>query len=250
MPRGFFMPPYGATPQRVYRAIRSDIVTISYPIDLALPGAVDDLLAYHRAVFGAARMQTDEAPSAEEDAGSGEARTDSPKPAPPSSEADRRDADQLGDAGKKALAEERKAKAAEKRRADDAERRLAELERERMTDAEKVAAERDDWRKKYEEQSATLAARELAALRTEVAAERGLTLTQARRLIGSTREELEADADAFKAELPAAPQSPFPPNTPKPDPSQGRSSGRGGGRATSVADAQAEHMARIARTST
>ena len=250
MPRGFFMPPYGATPQRVHRAIRSDIVTISYPIDLARPGAVDDLLAYHRAMFGAARMQTDEAPSAEADAGSGEARTDSPKPAPPSSEADRRDADQLGDAGKKALAEERKAKAAEKRRADDAERRLAELERERMTDAEKVAAERDDWRKKYEEQSATLAARELAALRTEVAAERGLTLTQARRLIGSTREELEADADAFKAELPAAPQSPFPPNTPKPDPSQGRSSGRGGGRATSVADAQAEHMARIARTST
>ena len=92
MPRGFFMPPYGATPQRVRRAIRSDIVTIFYPIDMSRPGAVDDLLAYHMAVFGAARMQTDEAPSAEEDAGSGEARTDSPKPAPPSSEADRRDA--------------------------------------------------------------------------------------------------------------------------------------------------------------
>lgn len=250
MLRGFFHAPYGAMPWRVRRAIRSDIVTIFYPIDMSRPGAVDDLLAYHRAMFGAARMQTDEAPSAEADAGSGEARTDSPKPAPPPAESERRDADLLGDAGKKALAEERKAKAAEKRRADEAERKLAELERERMTDAEKVAAERDDWRKKYEEQSATLAARELAALRTEVAAERGLTLTQARRLIGSTREELEADADAYKAELPAAPQSPFPPNTPKPDPSQGRSSGRGGGRATSVADAQAEHMARIARTST
>ena len=237
------MPPYGATPQRVYRAIRSDIVTISYPIDLARPGAVDDLLAYHRAVFGGARMQVDDAAGAEEDAGGGEARTDSPKPAPPSSEADRRDADQLGDAGKKALAEERKAKAAEKRRADDAECRLAELERERMTDAEKVVAERDDWRKKYEEQTAALAARELDLLRRDVAAEKGLPAALARRLDGTTREDLEADADALKALLP----DPDAPRTPKPDPSAGSTGDKG--KPSSVADAMARYQARRERSS-
>lgn len=150
----------------------------------------------------------------------------------------------LADPGKRALAAERKERAAERRRADDAERRLAELERERMSDAEKTAADRDGWRKKYEEQSATLAAREMAILRTEVATEKGLTLAQARRLIGGTREELEQDADAFKAELPTNPA--YPPNTPRPDPSQGPSV-KPGGRATSVAQAMAEHAARITR---
>jgi hypothetical protein len=36
---------------------------------------------------------------------------------------------------------------------------------------------------------------EARALRLEVAAEKGLTLTQAKRLVGSTKDELEADAD-------------------------------------------------------
>ena len=188
-------------------------------------------------------MQVDDAAGADEDAGGGEARTDSPKPAPPSSEADRRDADQLGDAGKKALAEERKAKAAEKRRADDAERRLAELERERMTDAEKVVAERDDWRKKYEEQTAALAARELDLLRRDVAAEKGLPAALARRLDGTTREDLEADADALKALLP----DPDAPRTPKPDPSAGSTGDKG--KPSSVADAMARYQARRERSS-
>ena len=229
-------------------------MTITYPIDLSLPGAVDQLLAHHRAVFGDARMETSDPPGDEtgaDPAGSGEARTDSPKPAPPAPAVDRSDSGQLGEGGKRALEAERANAREQKARADEAERKLAELERERMTDAEKVVAERDDWRRKYEEQSATLAARELAVLRSEVAAERGLTLAQARRLIGSTREELEADADAFRAELPTPPPSPYPPNTPRPDPSQGPSGGgASGGRATSVADAKAEHLARRQRTST
>lgn len=213
---------------------------------------VDQLLAYHRAVYGTARMQTEEAPPAS-DNGAGKPGSDTgqqpppaqPKPAAPSN--DSRDEDALGDAGKRALAAERQGRAEERQRAEAAEHRLAELERERMSEAEKVAADRDDWKKKYEEQSATLAARELAILRTEIATQRGLTLSQARRLIGSTREELEADADAFKAE--AAAQSPFPPNTPRPDPSQGPSGGAGG-RATSVAAAMADHLARTKRVIT
>ena len=229
-------------------------MTITYPTDLSLPGAVDQILAYHRATFGDARMQTDPPGDGAgvEPAGSGETRTDSPKPAPPArNDGDRSDSGQLGEGGKRALEAERANAREQKARADEAERKLAEIQRERMTDAEKVVAERDDWRSKYEEQSATLAARELAVLRSEVAAERGLTLAQARRLIGSTREELEADADAFRAELPTPPPSPYPPNTPRPDPSQGPSGGgASGGRATSVADAKAEHLARRQRTST
>lgn len=40
---------------------------------------------------------------------------------------------------------------------------------------------------------------EVRALRLEVAAEKGLTPAQAKRLVGSTREELEADADELVA---------------------------------------------------
>lgn len=226
----------------------------SHPLfDLSTPGAVEDLIAFHRTVFGDARMETDGAGDGTNDDANGGARTDPPKPTPPprrddADPGDRSDSDaQLGDAGKKALESERKAARAERARAEKAERELEEMRRQQMTEQERVVAERDDWRNKYEQQSATLAARELAILRTEIATERGLTLAQARRLIGTTREELEADADAFKSELPSAPpQSPYPPNTPRPDPSQGPS-GSPGGRATSVEDAKAEHLARITK---
>ena len=219
-------------------------MTLPYPTDLFLPGAVDRLLAHHRATFGDARMQTDDPPdeAGTDPAGSGETRTDSPKPAPPPQTDDRRDAEHLGDPGKKALAEERKAKAAEKRRADEAERKLAELERERMTDAEKVVAERDDWRKKYEEQAAQLAARDLDLLRRDVASEKGIPAQLARRLDGTTREELETDADALKSLLP----DPGAPRTPKPDPSAGSTGDKG--KPTSVADAMARYQARRERS--
>lgn len=209
-------------------------------IDLSAPWGVEALLELHRGVYGHARMENDgDGPETPPSDGDGET--------PPDPPADGEQ--QLGDPGKRALSAERRRAAAEKKRADDAERELQDLRRSQMSDQEKVAAERDDWRSKYEEQSATLAERELAILRTEIATEKGLSLAQARRLIGSTREDLEADADAFKAELPAAPQSPFPPNTPKPDPSQGPS-GSQGGRATSVADAMAEYAARTKRATT
>lgn len=50
---------------------------------------------------------------------------------------------------------------------------------------------------------------ELRALRMEVAARKGLTDAQARRLQGSTEEELEADADELRAAF--APKEPPPP---------------------------------------
>lgn len=47
---------------------------------------------------------------------------------------------------------------------------------------------------------------EAKLLRAEVATEKGLTAAQAKRLVGSTREELLADADDYLASLPALPQ--------------------------------------------
>lgn len=117
------------------------------------------------------------------------------------------DADQLGDAGKKALAAER-----EQRKA--AEKKLAAYEKaeQAKTDADKSEAE------KRAAADARADAAELRATRLEVAHEKGLTPAQAKRLVGSTREELEADADEVLRDFPVTPTGP---KVPKPDPSQG-----------------------------
>ena len=63
---------------------------------------------------------------------------------------------------------------------------------------------------------------ELRAARLEVAAEKGLTPAQAKRLVGTTREELEADAAEILRDFPAAAS----PRTPRPDPTQGSRGGK------------------------
>jgi hypothetical protein len=85
---------------------------------------------------------------------------------------------------------------------------------------------------------------ELRAARLEVAAAKGLTPAQAARLQGSTREELDADADQLKELFPTNPTSGTP-GTPAPDPSQGA---RGGAQALEAAlkDAQDKGNAREA----
>lgn len=97
----------------------------------------------------------------------------------------------LGDAGKKALAEERKARR-------DAETRLKELEplaakAKKLEEASKTESEKLTERATAAEKRAVEA--ESRALRLEVATAKGLTPAQAKRLVGSTKEELEADAD-------------------------------------------------------
>ncbi|NUS53833.1 MAG: hypothetical protein HOV66_03070 [Streptomycetaceae bacterium] len=134
-----------------------------------------------------------------------------PEPtAPPEPPADPKpETDELGDAGKKALAAERDArKAAEKELAKyrKAEQDRAEADK---TEAEKRAAA---------EQRAVDA--ELRATRLEVAHDKGLTPAQAKRLVGTTREELEADADEILRDFPVAPAAPAK-KTPAPDPTQG-----------------------------
>jgi len=81
-----------------------------------------------------------------------------------------------------------------RKRAKAAEDRLAEIDAANKTDAEKAADRLADAEKKATEAQAR-------ADRLEVAAAKGLTPSQAKRLQGSTVEELEADADELLADF-------------------------------------------------
>ncbi len=88
--------------------------------------------------------------------------------------------------------------------------RLKEYEDRDKSESEK-AAERLTAAEQRAEQA------ELRALRLEVAAERGLTPAQAKRLVGASREELEEDAVDILATFPTVAER----KTLKPDPSPG-----------------------------
>jgi hypothetical protein len=76
--------------------------------------------------------------------------------------------------------------------------KLKELEDRDKSDSEKLAERAAAAEKRAAEAEAN-------ALRLEVAAEKGLTKSQVKRLVGATREELEADADELLADF--APRS-------------------------------------------
>jgi len=109
---------------------------------------------------------------------------------------------ELGDPGKKALTEERQARREADRQRKELEARLKELEplaaeAAKLREAKKSEAEKLTEKLGAAEKRAAEAEQRL--LRSEVAAEKGLTAAQARRLVGATREELEADADDLLA---------------------------------------------------
>jgi hypothetical protein len=143
--------------------------------------------------------------------------------------ADPKPDDQLGDAGKKALAAEREQrKAAEK-----------ELAKYRKAEAEKAEADKSEAEKRAAAEQRAADA-ELRATRLEVAHEKGLTPAQAKRLVGATKEELEADADEILRDFPTGTAKPA---APKPDPSQG-ARGETKNRPTSLAAAVTSHYAK------
>lgn len=86
---------------------------------------------------------------------------------------------------------------AEAKKNADAAKRLAELEEKDKTEIEKLKDAQTVAEKRAEEA-------ELQVLRFEVAAEKGLSASQAKRLIGTTKDELMSDADdlleAFKSD--------------------------------------------------
>lgn len=77
-----------------------------------------------------------------------------------------------------------------------------------LDQASKTEQERLTERLTSTESRATRA--ESKALRLEVAFEKGLTPAQAKRLVGSTRDELEADAEEIKRDFPVKPSDPKP----------------------------------------
>lgn len=115
-----------------------------------------------------------------------------PTPQPPSN-ADQ----QLGEGGVKALQ-------AERARAAKAEADFKALQQQ-IEDSKKTAEQKaaDEIAKARSEASQNAA----RALRYEVAAAKGLDLALAARLTGSTKEELEADADALMTLIPKAPEA-------------------------------------------
>lgn len=102
--------------------------------------------------------------------------------------------DELGDAGKRALEAERKARRVAEKRAQEAEAKVKEAEDAEKTEVERLTGQVADLEKK-------LGAATAKSDRFEVAAAKGLTLAQARRLVGDTKEELESDADDLLADL-------------------------------------------------
>jgi hypothetical protein len=116
-----------------------------------------------------------------------------------------------------------KAKAAKFDEIEQASRSDVEKAAERAAAAER---DRDDARGRLD--------------RLEVALEKGLTPSQAKRLVGSTREELEADADELLKDLGDASK----PRSPKPDPNQGRSGAGSASNADLFAAAIEPHFTR------
>lgn len=119
-------------------------------------------------------------------------------------------ASDLGDSGKKALDEERKARR-------DAERMLKELQGQMKELEDKDKSETD----KLRDQLATITKERDDALseslRLQVAAEKGLTPAQAKRLVGTSREELEADASEILEAFPVKGATPPPSTKPAAD---------------------------------
>lgn len=135
--------------------------------------------------------------------------------------------DGLGEAGKKALAEERAAR-------KELEKQLKALQdRDPVKDllaklGQPTTEPGTDPTVALQQRIAAMEERttaaELKAMRLEVAAAKGFTADQAARLQGATREELEADADRLRALFPTAPTTTTP-GVPAPDPTQGARGG-------------------------
>ena len=133
---------------------------------------------------------------------------DEPDPKPDPEPKD--DPKDLGDAGKKALDEERKARREAEKQLKAVNDRLRELEDKDKSDSEKLAT-------RVAELEKELGAAASRAMRLEVALDKGLTQKQALRLVGESPDELIADADDLLASFkPSEEPKPAPPgSTPK-----------------------------------
>lgn len=142
-------------------------------------------------------------------------------------------ADALGDAGKQAID---RMKTERNSARNELKTVNAELAKYRKAEQDRADADKSEAEKRAASDARAEAA-ELRATRLEVAHAKGLTPAQAKRLVGSTQAEIEADADEILRDFPTAPAKPA---APKPDPSQG-ARGETKTRPTSLGAAVAEH---------
>ena len=111
----------------------------------------------------------------------------------------------LGEAGKKALAEERKARKVAEKVAAEREARLREFEERDLSELQKLERKAADTEARASESESRLLRLEVALSRVIDEETLARALSGAKRLVGSTREELEADAEElFGAVLPAS----------------------------------------------
>lgn len=83
------------------------------------------------------------------------------------------------------------------KRASDAEGRLKQIEEERKKADEERLKKQEEWKELAEKRERELEVERLKRLQFEIGSEKGLPSRLISRLNGSTREELEADADAI-----------------------------------------------------
>lgn len=150
---------------------------------------------------------------------------------PPKDTKDKTD-EPLGEGGLKALKAEREAREALEKQI----KALAPLQKIAEAlgqgDPAKGQSEIEQITERLSKHEEELGNERTARWRAEVANDKGLTGEQAARLVGSTKDELAADADALKSLFPSTP------GTPKPDPSQGGRNGSGIDLDSQIAEAQ------------
>jgi hypothetical protein len=157
-----------------------------------------------------------EAPPAAGDATSPTVTTTTPPEPSPVTTTEPKPTDDLGDAGKRAIADERKARKEAERKAAELAARVDEFEKAKLTEKERAEKELADAQAAAKAAREEAAAAQLDALRHRIAAKNGVP---AELLTGLTEDDLTSSAEAALKWRGAA--TPEPPKAPKPDPSVG-----------------------------
>lgn len=132
-----------------------------------------------------------------------------PEPTEPETETETPAEGELGDAGKRAIAAERK-------RAETAEKSLKALQEELQKRADAELTELERFKRENDELRNTNSTTALEATRYRVALEKGIPVDLAARLQGANYDEIAADADTLASLIPAQGKP-----VPRPDLSQG-----------------------------
>ncbi|MFC3299631.1 Uncharacterised protein [Arthrobacter agilis] len=177
-------------------------VLAPHGIDLNAPGGIEALLEHHRLTFGDAVMQDDGAGAGGDGAGAGGDGSGSASgDGSGEGSGDGKDGTdgQLGPNGQKALQTERDARKTAEKLANERAARITELENATKSDEEKRSERFQQLETTEREQSATITQQQGIIDRYRVAAAKGLDLEAAERLRGTTKAELEKDADSWIA---------------------------------------------------